>query len=273
MPLPIGTLAEYCADTGQGGPACTNGAYTGVYTDNPIQPLGQVSIVNPTQDGDGELTGRFEFWPPDDCSCGQPCGALAHEATTGYWVQFYSGDCGGTVFRQDAACPPDECDPCWNEDKVPFFSSAQDAFEQSTLPGTKLANVFPGWSLLVLGLTGAEPADFDFIAIVCDPTSAENFDNPKIDLTFQLTCEMFELAGLGTCEPANAPPPVDFGPPLGGPFLDPPLPLASDGIGFSMPAGPFALPVHPVLSAARVRQVCGTCGPDDSEGISEEMEL
>lgn len=57
-------------------------------------------------------------------------------------------------------------------------------------------------------------------------------------------------------------------------YVDPPLPFAPDGIGFSpTPTRNWTpLPVHPVLSAAVVRKFCGVCGDSQSTTADEEEE-
>jgi hypothetical protein len=55
--------------------------------------------------------------------------------------------------------------------------------------------------------------------------------------------------------------------------LDPPLPLASDGNGFAHPIGPYALPVHPVVSLATIQAVCGDCTSTDASDAGDEGEL
>lgn len=67
--------------------------------------------------------------------------------------------------------------------------------------------------------------------------------------------------------PGNPPPGNPPGPHVG--YTDPPLPLASDGIGFSK-ASNVALPVHPTVSYARILQTCGACG--ESAGVDEGEE-
>ena len=66
-------------------------------------------------------------------------------------------------------------------------------------------------------------------------------------------------------QPPTSPCPDGSQPPCVGHRLDPPLPLASDGVGFSAPSN-VALPVHPTVSQARIFEVCGACGKvDESE--------
>lgn len=67
--------------------------------------------------------------------------------------------------------------------------------------------------------------------------------------------------------PVASPCPGGGQPPCVG-HVDPPLPLASDGIGFSTPSN-VALPVHPTLSPQTIRETCGVCG--DVDETEEEL--
>src|SRR5579871_401009 len=99
----------------------------------------------------------------------------------------------------------------------------------------------------------------------------------EIDVQLQQQCDpVFERNRNGNCVPIAIPPPPGPCPRACPPDIngnchcDPPLPLASDGNGFASPVGPFALPVHPVLSAASLVS-CGACQIGPGEG--EEAEL
>jgi hypothetical protein len=219
----------------------------------------------------------LDIWDAGDCEdCGQQCAILIHEQLTGWWFQWVSGSCvqAASDFNNgcNTTCNPPACSSCFKDCErcscvfsfggfvctpnggAQCWQTLLDSIRNEQIPnGFSLSVFFPGAVLSAAGFDPTEAAYFDAIIQVCDTPTFETIPLPL---------------------PSNSQPPPDSPPPTyGGPFLDPPLPLASDGIGFSMPAGPFALPVHPVLSAARVREVCGTCGPDDSEGISEELEL
>lgn len=80
-----------------------------------------------------------------------------------------------------------------------------------------------------------------------------------------------------TTQPTACPPGTAFDASGNCAPFDPPLPLASDGNGFAMPSGPYALPVHPTLSAASMR-ACGACnaasqGFEKEYGESDEEDL
>jgi hypothetical protein len=70
------------------------------------------------------------------------------------------------------------------------------------------------------------------------------------------------IPGWPPPSPGPSPCPDGSQPPCVG-HLDPPLPLASDGVGFSKPSN-VALPVHPTVSAERIFEVCGACGDVDA---------
>jgi hypothetical protein len=54
-------------------------------------------------------------------------------------------------------------------------------------------------------------------------------------------------------------------------YIDcPPMPMASDGNGFAEPNGWAALPVHPTVSPANLRAICGACADAASGEVSEE---
>lgn len=76
--------------------------------------------------------------------------------------------------------------------------------------------------------------------------------------------------GNPSLPPCNCAGGVASNAPCIGSCLDPPLPMASDGVGFSMPSN-VALPVHPTVSAERVRETCGVCGDDGSD--DEEFDV
>lgn len=99
----------------------------------------------------------------------------------------------------------------------------------------------------------------------------------EINVNLQQVCDVgFVADGNGGCIPSvpvGPPPTCPKGCPPdinGNCHCDPPLPLASDGNGFASPVGPFALPVHPILSAASLVS-CGACVLGRGEG--EELEL
>jgi len=71
--------------------------------------------------------------------------------------------------------------------------------------------------------------------------------------------------------PGGSPCPGGGPPPCVG-HLDPPLPLASDGIGFSSPSN-VALPVHPTIHPDKLRGICGECDSASwaVDALEEEM--
>jgi hypothetical protein len=264
----LGTFDEYLAATGQG---LNPGAHGATYNNNPIwQPVGQntQTFIPPTIGQDGEVTGRFRIWDSLDCqTCGQQCDALIHDATTGYWYVFFATDCAG-FFAIGQPPQPEcgnlpQCDPCWQ--KTSFAEGANQALQEDFSGNVVIANLFPAWSYSIFGFSGREPVVIDAVAVACSAPYIENW----------ITLSIPRLGARG------CPPGTTFNPqtetcdqPAGRSrvgFVDPPLPLASDGNGFAQPVGPFALPVHPTISAQRIRETCGVCGEDGQDG--EELEI
>ena len=282
MSLALGTAADYMA-----------GAYP--FTSNPVAPSaaagGPASVAS--EGGVTTITGQFQEFVPDNCGCGNFCTAWVHEAYTDWWYPFFSADCAGWpcyVHRGpndiimeagciqanvEAGCPitipntpqSNLCADCWKPLKTSFEQMAQDAANDDFGPGstTTLGNLFPGGWLRAFHYNPFQVADLDFYAISCDQQTQ------LITLSYEI------VTGR---KPFTCPPGTTFDPateqcvrPAGGHigFVDPPLPFAPDGPGFSAyRANWIPLPVHPALAQATVLEYCGDC---TEGGESDELEL
>lgn len=285
MSLTLGTLADYTA-----------GAYP--FTSNPVapSPSGGPSSISESG-GVKTVVGQFQEFVPDNCGCGNLCTAWIHEAFTDWWYPFFSADCAGWPCYQhlgpnniimengciqanvDAGCPitvpntplSNLCADCWAPLKTSFEQMAADAANDDFGPSTTttLGNLFPGVWLRAFGYNPLQVADLDYFAISCDQATQ------TVSLTYEIitgrkpfTCPpgtVFDNATEQCITPHKAPVGA-----LG--FIDPPLPFAPDGPGFSAYRASWVpLPVHPALSDAAIVAACGNCG--DARDAGDELEL
>lgn len=117
-------------------------------------------------------------------------------------------------------------------------------------------------------LVGCPPA-FSRVGLVCSP--GPGYSLQPVDASFPdnvpFATQWCGLNPLPQNCPKACPPDIN-----GVCRCDPPLPLASDGNGFALPAGPYALPVHPVLSEASIRS-CLACASAGETGEEAEAAL
>lgn len=188
---------------------------------------------------------------------------VAHDSITGWWFQiatFFGTGCeqdngDGTCGDANAgggfnACPVQgrAGDPAISYEEYSRLIMA--GLDSDYSGGTPLLDNFdffdslPAWAAPP---NWSGEVNLDLWTLVCVDTA----------ITVSLSGQTSGITGGGS----------PSGPHVG--FLDPPLPMASDGIGFSAPSN-VALPVHPAVTAARIRENCGVCGEGD--GVDEDEE-